>query len=417
MAAAGIPVSEASGQEECGFEILATGDVTTPVGFRAAGVCCGLKQDALDLALILSDRPATVAGVFTQNKVKAAPVLYSQTVVATGSARAILCNSANANACTGVQGNQDAQEMATLTADELGLPSSQVLVASTGVIGVPLEMDAIRSGIPIVVKELGPSATAAAEAILTTDNFAKTIAASLRTTDGVIKLGGITKGAGMIQPNMATTLSFLTTDAALPAALLQASLENAIEGSFNRITVDGDTSTNDCALLLSNGASGVSLEKGSKDLELFQQVLAKICVALAKMVVRDGEGATKLVEVTVTGARSEPEARRAAFTIANSPLVKTALYGCQLNWGRVIASAGRANVDMCEDRTNVWFNEHLVARGGTAVELDLVAATRELEEESEIGVRIDLGVGESRATVWTCDLTEEYIRINGSYIS
>ena len=397
-------------------EVLADGDVTTPVGFRAAGVCCGLKQDALDLALIVSDRPATAAGVFTRNKVKAAPVLCSRNVVAGGSARAIICNSSNANACTGEAGMRDALEMASLTADELGLLSTHVLVASTGVIGVPLEMSAIRSGIPKVVAELGPSAKQAAEAILTTDTFAKTVAARVQTSDGVVTIGGIAKGAGMIQPNMATSLCFLTTDAEVSAPVLQSSLAGAIEGSFNRVTVDGDTSTNDCALLLANGASGVALAEGSADLTLFQEALAEICVELAKMLVRDGEGATKLVEVTVDGATSEEEARRAAFTIANSPLVKTALYGCQVNWGRVIAAAGNADVEMQEAATRVWFNQHLVAEAGMAVEQDLSEATRELEAD-EVWVRIDLGVGSASATVWTCDLTEDYIRINGSYIS
>ncbi len=397
-------------------ETLAGGDVTTPEGFRAAGVCCGLKQDALDMALIVSDRPATAAGVFTRNKVKAAPVLYSQSALAGGSARAIICNSSNANACTGDGGMRDAQEMAVLTAEELGLLSAHVLVASTGVIGVPLEMSAIRSGIPKVVKELGPSAKEAAEAILTTDTFAKTAAVRIQTADGAVTIGGIAKGAGMIQPNMATTLCFLTTDAEVSAAVLQSSLAGAIEGSFNRVTVDGDTSTNDCALLLANGASGVGLAQGSDDLALFQQALTEVCIELAKMLVRDGEGATKLVEVTVQGAASEDEARRAAFKIANSPLVKTALYGCQVNWGRVIAAAGNAEVEMSEAATRVWFNTHLVADAGMAVEQDLSEATKELEAD-EVSVRIDLGVGSALATVWTCDLTEDYIRINGSYIS
>lgn len=415
MASAGVSLDGAS-ETEANFEIVADGDVTTPDGFRAAGVCCGLKRDNRDLALLVSDQPASVAGVFTQNKVKAAPVLYSQRVVAKGSARAVICNSSNANACTGEVGNRDAQEMAALTADELGLLSSQVLVASTGVIGEPLEMTAIRSGIPAVVDALARSGREAAEAIQTTDTFSKTVAARISLSGGVVSLGGMAKGAGMIQPNMATALAFLTTDAGIPAGLLQTCLAESIEASFNRVTVDGDTSTNDCAFLFSNGASGVELEEGSEELTLFQHVLTELCVELAKMLVRDGEGATKLIEVIVEGALNDDEARRAAFTIANSPLVKTALYGCQVNWGRVLAAAGRADVEMSESRSEIWFNSRLVASGGIAVEQDLSEITKEMAAP-EVGVRIALGVGEGRATVWTCDLTEDYIRINGSYIS
>ena len=412
-----VPVSAAPVSESgTTLEVLEDGGVTSPQGFRAAGVCCGLKQDVLDLALLVSDQPASVGGGFTQNKIQAAPVIYSRRVCSSGVARAVVCNSSNANACTGEGGLRDAQEMAALTAEELGLLSSQVLVASTGVIGVPLQMDALRSGIPKVVQALGPSDLEAAEAILTTDTFIKRRAVRLKTAEGEIVIGGVAKGAGMIQPNMATTLCFLTTDAAIAPEVVQGALASAIEGSFNRVTVDGDTSTNDCAFLLANGASGVALEAGTEDLEAFQSALEEVCVELAKMLVRDGEGATKLVEVIVEGASDEAEALQAAFTIANSPLVKTALYGCQVNWGRVIAAAGRADVEMNELDSKVWFNKHLVADGGVAVEQDLSEATRALAAD-EVAVRIDLGAGEASATVWTCDLTEDYIRINGSYIS
>ena len=309
---------------ESAVEVLEGGGVTSPEGFRAAGVCCGLKQGSLDLALLLSDRPATVGGVFTQNKIQAAPVIYSRRICSSGVARAIVANSSNANACTGAAGLRDAQEMAAVTAEELGLLSSQVLVASTGVIGVPLQMDAIRTGIPRLVEELGPSDEAAAQAILTTDTFPKRAAVKVSTSAGEVTIGGVAKGAGMIQPNMATTFGFITTDAAISPEVTQAALAAAIEASFNRVTVDGDTSTNDCAFLLANGASDVALEEGTADLAIFQAGLEQVCVELAKMLVRDGEGATKLVEVVVEGAADEEEARQAAFTIANSPLVKTA---------------------------------------------------------------------------------------------
>jgi glutamate N-acetyltransferase/amino-acid N-acetyltransferase len=392
------------------------GDVTSPAGFRASGVHCGLKKSSLDLALVVSERPATVAGLFTRNVVKAAPVLYSQRIVAGGAARAIVCNSGNANACTGAAGLRDTQETASLIADELGLVSSQVIVASTGVIGVPLDMAKLRAGIPQVVAELGASGEGAARAIMTTDNFPKTFAARVRLGETDVTIGGMTKGAGMIHPDLATTLCFLTTDAGVAAEPLQAALATAVAGSYNSITVDGDTSTNDSVVLLANGASGAQLERGTPEYDLFVQALSTVTLELAKMIVRDAEGGTKLMGIRVEGALSDDEARRAAFTIANSPLVKTAFYGCQANWGRIIAAAGRAGVAMNEAASEVWFNDVRVVRDGLAVARDLRAAEAEMRKP-EVTVRVVLGVGSGSALVWTSDLTEEYIRINGSYIS
>jgi len=390
--------------------------VTSPLDFRAAGIHCGLKRRRLDLALVVSDRPASAAGVFTTNKVKAAPVLHSQRIVDSGSARAILCNSANANACTGAAGLRDAQQMGAQAAEELGMVSSQVIVASTGVIGAPLDMGAISSGIPRLVADLASSGDAAARAIMTTDTFPKTRAVRFKVAKGEVTIGGMAKGVGMIQPDMATTLCFLTTDAAIDPPLLQATLHQAIEGSFNRVTVDGDTSTNDCAILLANGASGLRIEEGTLEYDSFCTALASITVELAKMLVRDAEGGTKVIALTVEGAKDDEEALRAAFTIANSPLVKTAFYGCQANWGRVLAAAGRADVEMDEARSDIWFNGIQVARGGLAVAENMALAEVELRKP-EIDVRLSLGAGSGRATVWTSDLTEEYVRINGSYIS
>jgi glutamate N-acetyltransferase/amino-acid N-acetyltransferase len=392
------------------------GDVTSPAGYRASGVHCGLKKSNLDLALVVSDRPATVAGVFTRNLVKAAPVLYSQRIVAGGAARAIVCNSGNANACTGADGLRDTQETAALIADELGLVSNQVIVASTGVIGVPLDMAALRRGIPRVVAELGPSGDAAARAILTTDNFPKTCAARVRLGEGEVTIGGMTKGAGMIHPDLATTLCFLTTDAAVGPEALHSALVQAVGVSYNAITVDGDTSTNDSVVVLANGASGVRIDSGTGEYERFVEALSTVALELAKMIVRDAEGGTKLIAIRVEGAASDDEARRAAFTIANSPLVKTAFYGCQANWGRILAAAGRAGVAMDESACGVWFNDIQVVRGGLAVGGDLRAAEAEMRKP-EVAVRVALGVGAGAALVWTSDLTEEYIRINGSYIS
>jgi glutamate N-acetyltransferase/amino-acid N-acetyltransferase len=396
-------------------EIFA-GDCTSPAGYRAAGVHCGLKKSNLDLALVVSDRPASAAGVYTTNVVKAAPVLYSQRITAAGAARAVVCNAGNANACTGEQGLRDTQETAALVAEELGLVSNQVIVASTGVIGVPLDMEKLRAGIPRVVADLGPAGDAAARAIMTTDNFPKTCAARFRVGDAVVTIGGMTKGAGMIQPNMATTLCFVTTDAQVAPDVLQAALRIAVDNSYNAITVDGDTSTNDSVIVLANGASGARIEVGTPEHDQFRDALSSVLLELAKMIVRDAEGGTKLMAIQVEGARDDEEAKRAAFTIANSPLVKTAFYGCQANWGRIIAAAGRAGVAMNESKCGIWFNDVRVVRDGLAVGRDLKAAEAEMRKP-EVTVKVDLGVGSGTALVWTSDLTEEYIRINGSYIS
>jgi len=396
-------------------EIFA-GNCTSPAGYRAAGVHCGLKKSNLDLALVVSERPASVAGVFTTNQVKAAPVLYSQRIVASGAARAIVCNAGNANACTGEAGLRDTQETAALVAEELGLVSNQVIVASTGVIGVPLDMEKLRAGIPRVVADLGPAGDTAARAIMTTDNFPKTCAARFLVGQTEVTIGGMTKGAGMIQPNMATTLCFVTTDAAVAPDVLQAAVRIGVDQSYNSITVDGDTSTNDSVIVLANGASGVRIESGTPEHEAFGEALSSVLLELAKMIVRDAEGGTKLMAIQVEGATDADEAKRAAFTIANSPLVKTAFYGCQANWGRILAAAGRAGVAMSEAKSGVWFNDVRVVRDGLAVGRDMKAAEAEMRKP-EVTVRVDLGVGTGTALVWTSDLTEEYIRINVSYIS
>jgi glutamate N-acetyltransferase/amino-acid N-acetyltransferase len=416
MGTAPLPVTERASTAPSSAVEPFGGDVTSPAGYRASGVHCGLKKSDLDLALVVSDRPAAVAGVFTTNRVKAAPVLYSQRVVASGAARAIVCNSGNANACTGEAGLRDAVETASLVADELELLSNQVIVASTGVIGVPLDMTKLRDGIPRAVAGLEASGEAAARAIMTTDKFRKTSAARFRIGETVVTIGGMTKGAGMIHPDLATTLCFLTTDAAVAPRTLDAALRAAVAGSYNSITVDGDTSTNDCVIVLANGASGASIEEVTPEYDTFVAALSLVALDLAKMIVRDAEGGTKLMAIRVEGARDDGEARRAAFTIANSPLVKTAFYGCQANWGRILAAAGRAGVAMDETATEVWFNDVRVVEGGLAVARDQRAAEAEMRKP-EVTVRVDLGVGVGSALVWTSDLTEEYIRINGSYIS
>lgn len=400
--------------EEMAPTILIEGNATSPKGFRAAGVHCGVKREKPDLALLVSDVPASAAGVFTTNKVKAAPVRYTQRAVAAGRAQAIVVNSGNANACTGEPGLADSEEMAKVAAESLGLGMDLVLVASTGVIGVPLPMDAIRSGIPRAAGALSSDGEAAARAILTTDNFPKTAAVRL-DIDGVeVTIGGMAKGAGMIHPNMATTLCFLTTDASVPPAVLRGALKRAVQESFNSITVDGDTSTNDTVLLLANGCAGGAPITNGEALSRFTAALTLVAGELARMVVRDGEGATKLVEISVEGAASDLEARQAAMTVANSLLVKTALHGGEPNWGRILAALGRSGVEMNEETTDVSFGELEVVRGGLGVPGVWDAAAAALEEK-EVSIRIRLGVGNGAAKVWTSDLSEEYVRINGSY--
>jgi len=393
---------------------LNEGNATSPKGFRGAGIHCGVKREKADLALLVSEVPASAAGVFTTNKVKAAPVRYTQRAIAGGRAQAIVVNSGNANACTGDAGLADAAEMADVASKALGLDADLVLVASTGVIGVPLPMDAIRSGIPRAARELSSDGTAAAAAILTTDNFPKTAATRLEIDGVEVTIGGMAKGAGMIHPNLATTLCFLTTDASVPPAVLRGALKRAVSESFNAITVDGDTSTNDTVLLLANGRAGGPSITNGEALRRFTEGLTRIASELARMVVRDGEGATKLIEIAVEGAASDLEARQAAMTVASSLLVKTALHGGDPNWGRILAALGRSGVEMNEATTDVSFGELLVVRGGLGVSGVSGAAAAVLEEK-EISVRVGLGVGDGHARVWTSDLSEEYVRINGSY--
>lgn len=393
-----------------------SGGVTAPRGYLAAGVHCGIKQRKPDLALLVSESLATVAGVFTTNRIKAAPVRWCQEVVRRGVARAVVVNSGNANACTGDRGWRDAQEMAECTAQALGIPPDQVLVASTGVIGVPLPMEALRRGIPLAARSLSRSGDQAAEAILTTDAFPKTSAAVTTVGGAQVTVGGMAKGAGMIHPRLATTLCFLTTDAAVPAPVLQRALERAVSESFNRITVDGDTSTNDTVLLLANGQAQAPPVEGGEDLDRFTEALTAVAQDLARMVVRDGEGAQRLVEVVVEGARDQADAERAAFAVATSLLVKTMLHGGEPNWGRVVAAVGYSGAEVDEQRVAVWFGDVQVVHGGVGVAGVFDRAAQALRQP-EVLLRVDLGLGPGRARVWTCDLGEEYVRINGSYIT
>lgn len=393
------------------------GGITAPQGFKAAGTHCGIKAEKKDLALIVSDTPATAGGMFTTNAVKAAPVVVSQEKIQSGAAQAIIVNSGNANACTGAPGLADAREMAALAARALGIAEEFVLVASTGVIGVPLPLPVIRGGIPKLAQVLSTDGTDAAEAILTTDAFPKTAAVQVEIGGKTITIGGMAKGAGMIHPQMATTLCFLATDAAIPAPWLRRALQAAINRSFNCISVDGDTSTNDSVFLLANGMAGnPPIAEQGEAFDRFQAALTDVTTALAKMIVRDGEGATRLVTITVRGARTPQDAKLAATAVMTSPLVKTMLYGAEPNWGRLMAAVGRSGARVQEDRVAIWIAGHQVVRYGVAASADLSAAAAAMRSP-EFEIVIDLQLGDASFTGWTCDLNEGYVKINTGYIT
>jgi glutamate N-acetyltransferase/amino-acid N-acetyltransferase len=393
------------------------GSVSAPSGFRAAGVSCGIKKSgALDLALVVSEDLAAAAAVFTTNKAQAAPVLVSKARLRAsgGLARAVAINSGCANACTGPDGMQTAELMADETARRLGVDPAHVLIASTGVIGVALDRDRVVGGIASAARSLtGDGGSAAARAIMTTDPFPKEAAIEAVTSAGRFRVGGIAKGSGMIEPLMATMLAVVTTDAKISPALLQRALSSVTDRTFNAITVDGECSTNDCVFALANGASGVEI--GEREADVFIEALRGVCEPLAIGIVRGGEGATRLVTVEVTGGRSNEEAKRAARAIANSPLVKTAIHGADPNWGRLVAVAGRANVDFVLDRARVRIGDVELFGGGRPFDERAPEASRHLQGR-EVVVRVDLGTGGSGAArMWTCDLSAEYVRINAEY--
>ena len=392
------------------------GSVTAPQGFRAAGVSCGIKTKGPDFALIVSDVAASAAGVFTTNRAQAAPIVVSRQNLSASRGRvlAIAANSGCANACTGADGLRDATAMASQTAAALGCAPPEVLVASTGVIGVKLDMAKISRGISDARAALSSAGgPAAARAIMTTDPFPKEASAEITTAAGTFRVGGIAKGSGMIEPNMATMLGFITTDASVAPEVLQGALGAVVDDTFNAISVDGECSTNDCVFALANGASGVRL--GEHDRDVLVRALRIVCEPLAIGIVRGGEGATKLVTVRVTGAASPGDARRAARAIANSPLVKTAIHGGDPNWGRLMAVAGRSGSDFVLDRAAVRIGPiELFSKGAPHDERAAQAA--EYLKQSEIVVQVDLGTGGAGASqMWTCDLSAEYVRINAEY--
>jgi len=385
-------------------------------GFQSAGVASGLKKNGKkDLGLIFSEVPLTVAAMFTRNLVKAAPVLLDQQRTGNGVCRAVIVNSGNANCCTGEQGMQDAVRMGHLVARGLGVDDDDVLVSSTGVIGQPLPIKKIETAGPGLIQALAPDGiTDFAEAIMTTDTVPKVVSRTGELAGKSFTVTGAIKGAGMIRPDMATMLCFVMTDIAARPEPLQEMLKKAVDRSLNRLTVDGDTSTNDTVLLMANGHSGVDvISENQKD--VFLSVLDETMIALAKWMVKDAEGATKLVEITVTGAKTKTDAHKIADTVANSPLVKTALFGEDANWGRILAAVGRAGVSIAPERMDIFFGAVQIVKGGVGCGKEAEAAATQVLKQDELTVTVDLNLGQQTETVYTCDFSIDYVKINADY--
>jgi len=393
-----------------------TGGITSPLGFSASGAMGAIKYERKDVALVYSDREASAAGVFTANIVKAAPVLLTMEHLKDGSAMAVVANSGNANACVGPQGLEDARAMANEAAQLLGLPAEQVLVASTGVIGQPLPMERVLSGVRLAAAELSrEGGHDAATAIMTTDTVAKEAAVTVKLGGVQATIGGMAKGSGMIHPNMATMLCFVTTDAAIDAGLLQQALTSAVQGTFNMITVDGDTSTNDMVLVLANGAAGnLPISAEDADYLAFAEALEAVCRKLAVAVAADGEGATRLLEVRVQGAATQQDARLVARAVVASSLVKAAVFGKDANWGRIICAAGYSGASFDPNAVDIYVGDIQVAKNGGALPFSEERATEMLSGD-RAEFTIDLHSGDNDATAWGCDLTCDYVKINGSY--
>lgn len=403
------------------------GGVTAPKGYQAAGITAGLKPSGSpDLALIVSEVEAIAAGVFTTNQVCAAPVIYCrQRLQAKASARAILVNSGQANAATGSDGLADAQTSANLVAQILGIAAEEVLIASTGVIGKRIRMEPLAAGLPKLVAALSSEGSdAAARSIMTTDLVPKTIALEMMVGDRPLRIGGIAKGSGMIHPNMATMLAFITCDAAVSPSLWQQMLNRAVNRSFNQITVDGDTSTNDTVIALANGQSRTpAITEAGVDADRLEAMLTEACVYLATAIARDGEGATCLVEVQVTGANDEASAARVARTIAGSSLVKSAIFGNDPNWGRIAGAAGRAGVVFDQANLRIQLGEFVMMAQGQPQDYDRDAASAYLKrakagdylKTDKVTIAVSIGNGPASSKAWGCDLSYDYVKINAEY--
>jgi glutamate N-acetyltransferase / amino-acid N-acetyltransferase len=400
------------------LDVQIDGGVTTPKGFLAGATYAGIKkqsQNALDLSILYSEKSCTTAAVFTTNKVKAAPVILDQNKLEkTRQSRAVVINSGCANACTGEQGMKAAIETSEIVAKKLDISSDEVMTASTGVIGVQLPMDKIRAGIGKIVlsKEGGKELT---RAIMTTDTRPKSIAVKVRSGPAEFTIGGTCKGAGMIHPNMATMLGFLTSDASIDSDFLKSELKKAVDKSFNMVSVDGDTSTNDMVIIMCNGlANNLKITKDSDLADGFRTALQQVCTYLAKCIAQDGEGATRLIEIQVNGALNQKDAKLVARTISNSPLVKTAVHGCDPNWGRIIAAAGRSGASLIQNKADVYIGGMCLFKAGMPLPFNKKEAS-DLLNQDEVILRVDLNLGKANSTAWGCDLTNEYISINADY--
>jgi glutamate N-acetyltransferase/amino-acid N-acetyltransferase len=398
------------------FTVIPSGSVTAALGFLAGAVHAGIKsENELDLAILCSEVPCKAAGVFTTSQIKSAPVVLSQKHIAKGRAQAIAVNSGCANACMARQGMADARVMTALAAAKLGIPPEEVLVASTGIIGVPLPMDKIRTAIPKIKPTRGGGHDFC-RAIMTTDTRPKELAVHVDSQGTEFTIGGVAKGIGMVHPDLATMLCFIATDAVVSPDFLQASLQKAVDCSFNMVSIDGDTSPNDCAFLLANGLAGnepIDFDNGCD----FQEALTAVCTHLAKSMARDGEGATKLIEVIIEGAEDQAGARQAARSIVSSPLVKAAINGNNPNWGRIVAAVGRSGARVREDRLDVYLYDVCVMKQGCPTSFDKEEMKLSLRNSDDVLIRLCLHLGNGEATAWGCDLSEQYVRINSTYIT
>lgn len=402
------------------MKIIADGGVTSPKGYLAGAVAAGIKyMDRTDLALVYSEAPAKAAAVYTTNQFKAAPLKVTEkNLAAHGTAQAVVINSGIANAGMGALGMEQAQQMADWTAQVLGLKNSDIVVASTGVIGMSLPMEKVQTGITMVKEALAADGGhAAAQAIMTTDTVCKEMAVAVEIGGKTVTIGAMAKGSGMINPNMATMLAFLTTDAVIDNDALHRAFKANIDDSFNMVSVDGDTSTNDMVVILANGrAENPVITEDSADFAVFQAALKEICIAMARKIASDGEGATKLIEAEVTGAATLADARLAAKAIIASSLVKTAVYGNDANWGRIACALGYSGAEFDADKVNIFIGEIQVAKDGMGIAFDEAAATEVLKQK-EVKILVELNIGAAKATSWGCDLTYDYIKINADYRS
>jgi glutamate N-acetyltransferase/amino-acid N-acetyltransferase len=396
------------------------GGITAPQGFVAAGIHSGIKKtDQLDLALVVSEKSGPIAGVFTSNRLPAAPVILDRLHLKRGTGQAFIMNSGNANAFTGPEGMAHAREMGRRVADQLTIPFHHVFVGSTGVIGVPLPMPAVRNGIPILISRLRKAGyKEAAKAIMTTDTCPKEIAVQDQIGGKTVTIGGIAKGSGMIHPDMATMLAYLTTDVAIDQKTLQATLRTVANQTFNCISVDGETSTNDTALCLANGKAGnTPIKAGTAAHGKFEELLFQVCHHLAMEIVRDGEGATKIIEFQIHQASSDRAAKQFANTLATSPLVKTAIFGTDPNWGRIVAALGRAGAPLRAEKLLIAFNKIPIVKHGKGLGPQTEQRIKQEMKKPFLTIAISLGMGKGSSKIWTTDLTYEYVKINASYRS